>query len=130
MATPLKFTVLTLLCLFPFFLLAQSEDEVFVIVEEMPRFSGCEEMEGTSDEKKACAEKKMLKFIYQNISYPEGARINGTEGMVVLSFVIDELEKCKILKCLERWEMVVVRKRCAWSILCLIGFQESKTVRQ
>ena len=55
----------------------------------MPRFPGCENLP-TTDEKKACADKKMLEFIYKNIKYPAIARENGIEGMVVVTFVVEK----------------------------------------
>jgi len=66
-----------------------SDDGPFTIVQDMPRFPGCEDIEGTQDEKKRCAEQKMLEFIYRNITYPTVARENGIEGMVVVSFVVE-----------------------------------------
>ena len=62
--------------------------EIFKVVEEMPRFPGCEDMAGETDEKKACADKKMLEFVYQNIRYPKEAREKGIEGMAVVSFIV------------------------------------------
>lgn len=70
--------------------LTMDESDVYTVVEEMPRFAGCEGLEGTNKEKQACAEKKMLEFIYSNIEYPNLARENGREGTVVIRFVIDE----------------------------------------
>ena len=55
----------------------------------MPKFPGCEN-EGDEAAKKACAQKKMLEFIYGNIKYPSIARENGVEGTVVVRFVIDK----------------------------------------
>ncbi len=66
-----------------------SEKEIFKVVEEMPRFPGCESLP-TMAEKKACADKKMLEFIYANISYPSIARENNIEGTVVIRFVVDK----------------------------------------
>lgn len=63
--------------------------EIFKVVEEMPRFPGCES-EGTLAEKKACADQKLLQFIYANIAYPSIARENGVEGTVVIRFVVNE----------------------------------------
>jgi len=65
-------------------------EEVFRVVEEMPRFPGCEEMEGDSKSKKACADKKMLQYIYRQIVYPAEARENKIEGTVVVQFVIEK----------------------------------------
>jgi TonB family protein len=64
--------------------------EVFKIVEEMPRFPGCEDMEGDAAAKKACADQRMLRFVYENIRYPDAARKNKVEGTVVASFIVDE----------------------------------------
>lgn len=62
----------------------------YYITEQMPRFPGCESNEGTNEEKKKCAEKKMLEHIYKNIKYPTLARTHGIEGMVVVSFVVEK----------------------------------------
>lgn len=63
-------------------------EEIFKVVEEMPRFPGCENL-ATTDERKACSDKKMLQFIYDNIQYPAIARENGIEGTVVVRFVVE-----------------------------------------
>ena len=56
----------------------------------MPRFPGCEDMSGSDDEKKKCAEGKMLAYIYENLKYPAIARENGIEGRAILQFVVDK----------------------------------------
>lgn len=65
-------------------------DKVFQVVEEMPRFPGCENLGGDMKLKKSCADKKMLEFIYKNIKYPNLAKDNGVEGTVVVSFVVEK----------------------------------------
>ena len=65
-------------------------DEIFQIVEEMPRFPGCEEIEGTKNEKEACAREKLLAFVYENVTYPDSALIKGISGTVVLQFVVNK----------------------------------------
>ena len=52
----------------------------------MPRFPGCEEK--AVEERKDCAQNKMLQFIFSNIKYPEEAQKKGIEGTVVSKFVI------------------------------------------
>jgi periplasmic protein TonB len=64
-------------------------EEIFKVVEEMPRFPGCEN-ETTAEARKACADKKMLEFIYKNIKYPAIARENGVEGTAVITFVVEK----------------------------------------
>lgn len=65
-------------------------DEIFKIVEEFPRFPGCEDAGATAAEKKACADRKMLEFIYENIRYPHIALDNGIEGTVIVKFVVEK----------------------------------------
>jgi periplasmic protein TonB len=76
-------------------------DEILTMSEEMPLFPSCEEMQGYSKEKKACAEAAMLAFIYKNIRYPEMARTLGVSGTAVISFVVGKdgrLNDIKIIK--------------------------------
>ncbi len=62
--------------------------EIFKVVEDMPRFPGCEN-ESSKEAKKQCSDKEMLKFIYKNIKYPAVARENGVEGTSVVTFVVE-----------------------------------------
>jgi TonB family protein len=64
-------------------------EEIFKVVEESPRFPGCEDIL-EKQERQECAQKKMLEYLYTNIKYPESARKAGVEGMVVIQFVIEK----------------------------------------
>lgn len=64
-------------------------EEVFKVVEEMPRFPGCEHLSNAS-ERTQCAQSKMQEFIYKNLNYPAVAKENGVEGTVVIQFTIDK----------------------------------------
>ncbi|MFK7810391.1 MAG: energy transducer TonB [Saprospiraceae bacterium] len=64
-------------------------EEIFTVVEEMPRFPGCEDKTDKAERKK-CATEKMLQFIYKNIKYPPIARENGVEGTTVIRFYVDK----------------------------------------
>lgn len=68
----------------------EETDAPYTLVEQMPRFPGCEDFEGDNSEKKACADQNLLRFIYQNITYPDIARENGVEGMAVVRFMVTE----------------------------------------
>jgi TonB family protein len=63
-------------------------EEIFKVVEDMPRFPGCEDQGLAKDELTRCSQKELLEFIYQNLSYPAAAREAGKEGTVVVSFVV------------------------------------------
>ncbi len=64
--------------------------EIFGIVEDMPRFPGCEGETLDKAELKECAEKRMLQFIYKHVSYPAIARENGVEGKAIVAFVVEK----------------------------------------
>lgn len=65
-------------------------EEIFRVVEEFPRFPGCEDLVASKEEKKACADKKLMEFLYANLEYPNIARENGVEGIVVIQFVVEK----------------------------------------
>ncbi len=69
-------------------------EEILPMAEEMPRFPGCEDVSDKS-ERKICAQKRMLEYIYQEINYPTIARETGIEGTVVVRFYVDEQGKVR-----------------------------------
>lgn len=75
-------------------------EEIFVVVEEMPRYPGCEELVDRV-KRKECAQEALLKYIYENIEYPEAAKAAGQEGTAVVSFVVQpdgSLDKIKTVR--------------------------------
>jgi len=64
-------------------------NEIFKIAEEMPRFPGCEHLPDLVERKK-CADKLMLEFVYTHVKYPEVARAQKIEGTTVVSFVVEK----------------------------------------
>jgi len=67
----------------------------------MPMFPGCDETD--AEALKACSTQKLLEFIYKNIKYPEEARTNNIEGMVLVKFVVNQhgfIEQSEYLKTL------------------------------
>ncbi len=69
---------------------APKVEEIFKVVEQMPMFPGCERSGGSNEELQACAQQKMLEYIYGNIKYPAIARENGVEGTAVITFVVEK----------------------------------------
>lgn len=68
---------------------APKTDEVYVLVEKQPEFPGGEE--------------NLLKFLSENVQYPQLAKENGIEGIVVVSFVVrknGKLTDIKVVKSL------------------------------
>lgn len=79
---------------------SELEDGFVNIIEEMPRFPGCEEVSNKA-ERKSCAQQNMLKYIYEEIQFPEIARESSIEEMVVVRFYVNKeggIEAPKILK--------------------------------
>ncbi len=61
-------------------------EEVFKVVEEMPRFPGCEHL--NENEKSDCSTEMLLAFVQSNINYPEAAKNNKVEGRVYVQFIV------------------------------------------
>lgn len=104
--------------------------------EQMPRFPGCEGIEGEHVVKKQCADQKMLSFIYDNIQYPQQALEGGIEGMVVVSFVVDKQGKLQNIKLLRdpggglgEEALRIVRRMNALPEAWTPGKQRGKTVK-
>jgi TonB family protein len=77
------------------------EDEpIFTVVENMPIFPSCETA-GNMRDKMNCTDTELLKFVYQNLNYPANAVKNNVEGLVVVSFVVNQEGKVENVKCLK-----------------------------
>ena len=61
-----------------------SDDEPFVVVEQMPQYPGGQEA--------------MFKFLAQNLRYPVKAQQNGVQGMVILSFIVTKTGEINTIK--------------------------------
>lgn len=70
----------------PEFLIDQNE--ALQVVEEMPRFPGCEDMGGTEEEIKECAQARLIEYISNNLHYPIEAKKEGISGMVLVQYVV------------------------------------------
>ena len=69
-------------------------EQVYKVVESMPRFPGCED-ETDKSKRNQCASNLMNQFLGKNIKYPAEARKNGTEGTVIVRYVVDKNGKVK-----------------------------------
>ncbi len=109
-----------------------NNDPIFKVVEEMPRFPGCEDMKGTVNEKEECAKQKMLEFVYSNLKYPSKARDAGVEGMCVVQFVIEKdgaVTEAKIVRDIGADCGVETKKVINNFPIWIPGKQKGKTVR-
>lgn len=67
-----------------------STDTVFTQVEIMPCFPGCESVPVNSEARLRCSNRELVHFISRHLVYPDAAQANNTEGVVYVSFVVDE----------------------------------------
>ena len=70
-------------------LLAQADTTVYKVVDQMPRFPGCEQLDTTAVAKQQCSNQLMLQYIYSQITYPQEAIEQNIEGTAVVSFIVE-----------------------------------------
>lgn len=63
--------------------------EIFDIVEQMPRFPGCEQLGLSAEELQLCSDRHLLEFISRHLRFTPLARQNRIEGIAVISFVVN-----------------------------------------
>ncbi len=68
----------------------QEQEEIFKVVEQMPRFPGCEDQNLLRKKLELCAKNKLIKYIADNLIYPEEAKKKGIEGAAVIQFIVDK----------------------------------------
>jgi len=106
------------------------------IAQEYPRFPGCEEMTEDKNARKKCSEEKMIAYIAEHLEYPKAAKKNKTEGMVVVSFVVEKdgtLSKVKVVRdigdgCGEEAKRVV-ESMITNGVVWIPGSQRNKVVK-
>ena len=76
------------------------DNEIFKVVEEMPRFPGCEEKGLSNDALKECSNNKLSMFIGENLKYPKDARESSVQGKAIIQFVVNKQGKLEELKLL------------------------------
>ncbi|MCR9288325.1 energy transducer TonB [Saprospiraceae bacterium] len=84
-------TILVILCL-AYTLSAQLFDPVNVLThaDQMPYFPGCEIYENGSDDKRQCSNQHLIGYISTHLAYPKEAQDQAIEGVVYVSFIINE----------------------------------------
>ena len=77
-----------------------NEGEIFIRVEKMPTFPGCQDEPDQASAIK-CTEQKLFQYIFEKLTYPAIARENGINGNVVVSFIVNkegQLDQIKLLR--------------------------------
>lgn len=65
------------------------DNPVYKLVEEMPRFPGCEDLDTIAKAKEGCSKSKMIEYVYKELKYPAECKASGLNGIVVVSCVVD-----------------------------------------
>lgn len=89
----MKRLIVTLFATFLFILpaISQSQDEasIFVVVEQMPVYPGCEKYDNMK-EQNSCSTEKTMQFVAENTKFPKEALDNNVSGIVYIRYVVDE----------------------------------------
>lgn len=113
-------------------LISPLTDTTMKIVEIMPRFLGCEDMEGSDSIKKKCADQKMLEYIFKRLKYPKKARKQEIEGTAIIRFVIEKdgtINDIKVLRGLSKEIKEVCYNLVSQMPKWRPGYQNGKPVR-
>jgi len=68
----------------------EDEGTAVIFAEQMPRFPGCEKLQGDKKAIDKCATTALLKFLSSKLNYPALARENGVQGTVVIRFIVEK----------------------------------------
>lgn len=78
-----------------------ADTTIYVVSDQAPRFPGCEKLDTTEVVRYECAQRNLLRFVYDNVRYPFDARDQNITGTVVASFVIEKdgtISDAKVIK--------------------------------
>jgi protein TonB len=84
-----------ILFLLPISAFSQTDDDKpFILVEQMPRYKGCEKIKDNK-ESMDCFQMRLSELLGKNIVYPYKARQASIEGTVYISFIVDAKGKVR-----------------------------------
>lgn len=66
------------------------QDSLLSAIDIPPLFEGCDDPLISEKQRQDCSNPKIQAFINQNIVYPDSARINNVEGVVVVRFLVNK----------------------------------------
>ncbi len=95
-----RILILLILNVWTFGVFAQV-DSTFIEVDQMPYFSGCDHLKNGSDQKRACSNENLVRFIANTLEYPDLAKEENIEGTVIISFVVNKkglIEQQEVIK--------------------------------
>ncbi|MFK7809649.1 MAG: energy transducer TonB [Saprospiraceae bacterium] len=96
-----KLPIIITILLQAIFGMAQPDESIRTIAEQMPYFMGCTDLENGTAKKRNCSNQNLIEFISRNIQYPQAALDQGIEGTVLINFIINaagEMESTEVLR--------------------------------
>ncbi|MGK0363913.1 MAG: TonB family protein [Saprospiraceae bacterium] len=100
-----KLFTLFILCLLANTVFSQDEmptdTTIYIVSDQAPRFPGCEKLDTTQAVIYECAQRNLLRFVYDNVRYPYDAREKNLSGTVVASFIVEKdgtISDAKVIK--------------------------------
>lgn len=91
-------------------LMSTTLDSTIHLQDEKPRFPGCEDENIPIKEKEACANEKLLRFIYTNIKYPREAREQNIQGTAIVRCTVSKNGEIKDVKALRGLSDVIKKE--------------------
>jgi len=85
--------------------MAQEDDKVYTIVEEMPYLESCDSIKGDLNSKKNCSDMVLLKHLYAKIRLDSADIFKGSCCTSVVSFIIKKegnIENIKIVRSISK----------------------------
>lgn len=96
-------------------------DIVYRVVDELPRFPGCESETAIQISKAACAQNRLNEFVREEMRYTKAARQMGLTGMVIVQFIVEKDGSLSEVKLALRRHPLLDQEalRIAWEIQAL-----------
>ena len=103
-----------------------ADEEIFKIVEDMPRFPGCEEQGLDKRALQKCAQKYLMTYMKENLVYPEEAKKRGIEGTCVAQFTIAKDGSMENIKMVRDIDPGVCKESCGAAALKMLEKMQSE----
>ncbi|WP_320815833.1 energy transducer TonB [Flavobacterium sp.] len=105
-----------------------NEEVKFAIIEEIPVFPGCEEVD--RKDRNECFDEKIKEHVKANLKYPKKALRRNIQGMVSVQFIIDKEGNVTDIRTIGADPILESEARRIFSLLPKMkpGFQKGKPV--
>lgn len=85
----MKIIIIAIFYIYNIGCLCSQSDSIYTQVDIPPLFEGCNDPLISPEQQQACSAPQLMAFIRQHIIYPDSAKANQIEGVVVVQFLVD-----------------------------------------